>query len=156
MPHRRAKLTPFGRLVIVQRVEEMGWTVVAAAEAAGVSRATAHKWVRRYRQEGAAGLEDRSSAPRRCPHALPDRTVHRVLKARRRLKRGPHHLGAVLGMPRSTVYGVLRRHGVSRLDHSLTLVVVHDPCRELDQVDRRDGSESHDHRDEEDENRRIP
>ncbi len=42
MSHRRAKLTPFGRLVIVQRVEEMGWTVVAAAEAAGVSRALLH------------------------------------------------------------------------------------------------------------------
>lgn len=118
MPHRRAKLTPFGRLLIVQRVHEMGWSVVSAADAAGVSRATAHKWVRRYREEGEAGLADRSSAPRRCPHALPPTTVRRVLKARRRLKRGPHHLGATLGMPRSTVYGVLRRHGMSRLDHT--------------------------------------
>lgn len=118
MPHRRAKLTPFGRLLIAQRVEEMGWSVVAAADAAGVSRATVHKWVRRYREGGEAGLEDRSSAPSRCPHALPPRTVHRVLKARGRLKRGPHHLGAVLGMPRSTVYGVLARHGMSRLDHT--------------------------------------
>jgi transposase InsO family protein len=118
VPHRRAKLTPFGRLLIVQRVEEMGWSVVSAARAAGVSRATAHKWVRRYRQEGEAGLEDRTSAPHRCPNALPPATVHRVLKARQRLKRGPHHLGATLGMPRSTVYGVLRRHGLSRLDHT--------------------------------------
>ena len=118
MPHRRAKLTPFGRLLIVQRVQEMGWSVVSAADAAGVSRATAHKWVRRYREQGPAGLEDRTSAPRRCPHALPPRTVRRVLRARRRLKRGPHHLGATLGMPRSTIYGVLRRAGLSRLDHT--------------------------------------
>jgi transposase InsO family protein len=118
MAHRRAKLTPFGRLLIVQRVEEMGWTVAATADAAGVSRATAHKWVRRYREQGEAGLADRSSAPRHCRHALPPRSVHRVLKARQRLKRGPHHLGAVLGMPRSTVYGVLRRSGMSRLDHT--------------------------------------
>jgi transposase InsO family protein len=118
VPHRRAKLTPFGRLLIVQRVQVMGWSVVSAADAAGVSRATAHKWVRRYREQGEAGLADRSSAPRGCPHALPSPAVLRVLKARRRLGRGPHHLAAVLGMPRSTVYGVLRRHGMSRLDHA--------------------------------------
>lgn len=118
MAHRRARLTPFGRLLIVQRVEELGWPVAAAAEAAGVSRATAHKWVRRYREEGPVGLEDRSSRPRTCPHALAPRTVHRVLRARRRLKRGPHYLATVLGMPRSTVYGVLARHGMGRLAHT--------------------------------------
>lgn len=116
MAHRRARLTPFGRLLIVQRVEELGWTVAETAKAAGVSRATAHKWVRRYRDEGEAGLADRSSRPRRCPHALPPRTVQVVLRKRATLKRGPHHLAAVLSMPRSTVYGVLRRHGMSRLD----------------------------------------
>ncbi len=118
MAHRRARLTPFGRLLIVQRVDELGWAVAEAAKAAGVSRATAHKWVRRYRFEGEAGLADRSSRPRRCPHALPPRTVQAVLHKRATLKRGPHHLASVLGMPRSTVYGVLRRHGVSRLDHT--------------------------------------
>jgi transposase InsO family protein len=116
MAHRRARLTPFGRLLLAQRVDELGWTVAETAKAAGVSRATAHKWVRRYRSEGEAGLADRSSQPHRCSHALPGRTVQIVLKKRATLKRGPHHLAAVLGMPRSTVYGILRRHGVSRLD----------------------------------------
>ena len=118
MAHRRARLTPFGRLLIVQRIDELGWSAAEAAKAAGVSRATAHKWVRRYRAEGEAGLQDRSSRPRRRPHALPPRRVQAVLKKRTTLKRGPHHLASVLGMPRSTVYGVLRRHGVSRLDHT--------------------------------------
>jgi transposase InsO family protein len=118
MAHRRARLTPFGRLLIAQRVDDLGWTVAEAATAAGVSRSTAHKWVRRYRTEGEAGLADRSSRPRRCPHALPPRTVQIVLKKRATIKRGPHYLAAVLGMPRSTVYGILRRHGVSRLDHT--------------------------------------
>src|SRR5436190_1187873 len=118
MAHRRAKLTPFGRLLIVQRVHELGWTVTETATAAGVSRATAHKWVRRYRQEGVAGLEDRSSAPRHCPHALAPRQVARILRARTRLKQGPHQLAPVLGSPRSTIYGVLRRHGMSRLGHT--------------------------------------
>lgn len=78
MAHRRARLTPFGRLLIIQRVAELGWTVAESAKAAGVSRATAHKWVRRYRSEGEAGLQDRSSRPRHCPGALPPRTVKAV------------------------------------------------------------------------------
>jgi transposase InsO family protein len=83
-----------------------------------VSRATCYKWVRRFEAEGKAGLEDRSSRPRNCPGALGPRAERQILTARRRLKKGPHHLAAVLGRPRSTIYGVLRRHGRSRLDHT--------------------------------------
>jgi Tol biopolymer transport system component len=35
--HRRARLTPFGRLLLVTRVLEQGWSVSAAAESMGVS-----------------------------------------------------------------------------------------------------------------------
>jgi transposase InsO family protein len=115
--HRRARLTPFGRLLLGSRILEEGWSVAAAAESLGVSRATAHKWRRRFEQEGVAGLEDRSSAPRRRPHALSTRQVDRIVRARRRLKVGPHRLGPELGHPRSTIYGILRRHGMSRLSH---------------------------------------
>jgi transposase InsO family protein len=115
--HRRARLTPFGRLLLVSRIVEQGWSVPAAAGSLGVSRATAHKWVKRFRDEGLDGLEDRSSAPRRRPRALAQREVERILRARRRLKVGPHRLGPELGHARSTVYGVLRRHGLSRLAH---------------------------------------
>jgi transposase InsO family protein len=80
-----------------------------------VSRATAYKWLGRYRSEGRAGLADRSSRPHHCPHALPAAQVRRVLAARRRRRQGPHRLGYHLGLPRSTVYGVLARHGMSRL-----------------------------------------
>jgi transposase InsO family protein len=96
-------------------VAELGWPVAAAAEALGVSRATAYKWLRRYREEGEAGLHDRPSRPRRSPHALPPEKVHEILRARRRLRQGPHRLAWELGIPRSTIYGVLRRHGFSRL-----------------------------------------
>jgi transposase InsO family protein len=113
--HRRARLTHFGRLLLVTRVLEEGWSVTAAAESMGISRATAHKWIRRFREDGPPGLADRSSAPHRCPHALPDREVRRILRARRRTKFGPHRLGYQLGVPRSTVYAVLRREGLSRL-----------------------------------------
>jgi transposase InsO family protein len=115
--HRNARLTPFGRLVLVQRVIELGWTPAAAADAAQVSRASTYKWLRRYREEGVLGLEDRPSRPRRCPHRLSQHQVDRILKARRRDKAGPHVLAPRLGLPRSTIYGVLRRHGLSRLDY---------------------------------------
>lgn len=115
MSHRRAKLTQFGRLLLVQRVEAQRWPVVRAAEAMGVSRATAYKWVRRYRQLGLVGLEDQTSRPRRSPRTLGQEQVDRVLAARRELRQGPHRLAFVLGMPRSTVYRVLHRHGMSRL-----------------------------------------
>ena len=116
MAHARAKLTPLGRAALVNRVLGEGWPVARAAEAMNVSRATAHKWVNRFRAEGPAGLLDRSSRAHRCPHALAKDQVDRILAARRRTKQGPHRLGWSLGHPRSTVYGVLRRHGLHRLD----------------------------------------
>jgi transposase len=118
MAHATARLTEFGRLLLVQRITELGWPPAQAAESLGVSRATAYKWLARHRQHGRAGLADRSSRPRRCPHALPAAQVRRVLAARRRRRQGPHRLGYHLGIARSTVYGVLRRHGLNRLAHT--------------------------------------
>ena len=118
MAHANARLTEFGRLLLVQRITELGWPPAQAAASLGVSRATAYKWLGRYRQHGQAGLADRSSRPHRCPHALPASQVRRVLAARRRRRQGPHRLGYHLAMPRSTVYGVLRRHHMNRLAHT--------------------------------------
>jgi transposase InsO family protein len=115
MAHRRAKLTVFGRQLLVDRVELEGWTIARAAEMSGVSRQTATKWVRRHRAEGAVGLEDRPSRPRRSPRALPQPTVDAILRARHELGVGPHRLAAVLDLPRSTIGDVLERHGLSRL-----------------------------------------
>ena len=70
MAHRNARLTPHGRLLLCRRIEDEGWTVAAAAEAAGVSRQTASKWRRRLALEGPAGLADRSSARRRPPQRI--------------------------------------------------------------------------------------
>ena len=70
MAHARAKLTVLGRQLLVNRVEIDGWKPADAAKAMGVSRQTAYKWLRRFRDEGPSGLWDRTSAPRRCPHRL--------------------------------------------------------------------------------------
>jgi hypothetical protein len=71
MVHPRAKLTPFGRKLLVDRVARLGWSVPGAAESLGVSRATAYKWLRRYREEGEAGLEDAPAGPAAAPTPSP-------------------------------------------------------------------------------------
>ena len=56
MAHANARLTEFGRLLLVQRITELGWPPAQAAESLGVSRATAYKWLGRYHTHGQAGL----------------------------------------------------------------------------------------------------
>lgn len=115
MAHRRARLTPYGRQLLVTRIIDDGWTAAAAAEAAGVSRATAYKWLARFREEGPEGLLDRSCRPRRSPRQLDAALEQQILTVRRRRRWGPHRIGYALGVPRSTVSKVLARNGCSRL-----------------------------------------
>ncbi len=112
--HRNAPLTPEGRLRLCHRIED-GWSVAAAAESMNISRQTAHKWWRRYRDEGVAGLEDRSSRPWSCPHQTPARVERRIVALRQSRKLGPARLAGIVGVPASTVHRVLVRHGVNRL-----------------------------------------
>ena len=116
MSHANARLNHYGRRLLITRVLEEGWTAAAAAEASGVSRATVYKWLARFRTEGPAGLSDRSSCPAHNPRHLSVRAEERILRLRQRRKLGPHRLAALLGVPRSTCYAVLRRHGLQRLD----------------------------------------
>lgn len=114
MSHPNARLNVHGRLLLVCRIEA-GWTVSAAAGAAGVSRQTAGKWLKRYLEGGKDALIDASSRPHRTRPRVPERRCRRILKARVLLKRGPHFLAWRLKIARSTIYTVLRRYGVSRL-----------------------------------------
>src|SRR5215210_8605047 len=111
--HGNARLTLHGRRLLVGRVCEQGWRVAAAAEAAGVSRRTAAKWVARYRQEGAGGLLDRSSAPHRVPARTSAERVM-AIAALRRLRLTAAEIAVVLGMPVSTVSAVLLRIGLGK------------------------------------------
>ena len=113
--HPRPRLNHFGRQLLVERILA-GWTPATAAEAAGVSRATAYKWLRRHREEGREGLYDRSSRPHRSPARLDPAAEAAILTLRRQRKLGPHRLAALTGHPRSTVYKALRRHALHRLD----------------------------------------
>jgi transposase InsO family protein len=112
--HANAPLGPKGRETMVLRVLERGWSLAAAAEAAGVSERTCAKWVGRYRVAGAAGLLDRSSAPVSVPHRTPEDRVQ-AIAALRRLRMTGAEIALVLGMPLSTVSAVLTRIGLGRL-----------------------------------------
>jgi transposase InsO family protein len=112
--HRNAKTCPHSRRLAVERVEEQGWTLTAAAEAAGVSVRTISKWLRRYRSEGELGLADRSSAPGSLPNRTPQERVQ-VIASLRRLRMTAAEIAETLQMPLSTVSVVLQRIGLGRL-----------------------------------------
>jgi transposase InsO family protein len=118
MAKHRPRLNVFGRQLLVRRIVDEGWPVAQAADAAGVSRATAYKWLRRFEAEGDAGLLDRSSRPHRSPRSLSTEAVEAILRARVQRRYGPHRLAPITGHPRSTISKVLVRAGFSRLRDS--------------------------------------
>jgi len=112
--HGNAALSWRGRHELAQRVVVEGWTLTAAAEAAGVSVRCARKWAGRYRVAGRAGLLDRSSAPRHVANRTPAARVETILKLRR-LRFTAAEIAELVGMPLSTVSGILTRSGMGRL-----------------------------------------
>ena len=112
--HRNAALSWSGRRLLAERVVVEGWTIAAAAEAAGISRRCACKWVGRYRVAGEAGLVDRSSAPHRVANRTAPERVAVIVKLRR-LRMTAAEIAETLQMPPSTVSAVLRRLGMGRL-----------------------------------------
>jgi transposase InsO family protein len=112
--HRNAALSWNGRRLLALRVLDQGWTLKAAAAAAGVSVRCAAKWVGRYRAEGEQGLFDRSSAPRRVANRTPAERV-KVIVLLRRLRMTAAEIAEVLSMPLSTVSVILTRSGLGRL-----------------------------------------
>ncbi len=115
MAHPSARLSVFSRQLLVKRVVIDGWPTATVAEQLGISRATAYKWVRRYRTDGLPGLEDRSSRPHRSPRRSSDQVTAAIIRARAHRRYGPARLAPLTGHPRSTIYGILRRAGLNRL-----------------------------------------
>ncbi|HET9879522.1 MAG TPA: IS481 family transposase, partial [Candidatus Limnocylindria bacterium] len=112
--HGNAALSWRGRRQLARRVVVEGWTLTAAAEAAGVSVRCGRKWVGRYRLEGESGLLDRSSAPRRVANRTPAERIE-VIVALRRLRFTAAEIAETLAMALSTVSGILTRLGLGRL-----------------------------------------
>jgi len=112
--HANARLSLKGRELLIGRVDHAGWSLVVAAEAAGISDRTARKWFARYRGEGRDGLLDRSSAPRTVANRTDECRVE-VIAALRRLRMTGAEIAECLGMALSTVSGILTRIGLGKL-----------------------------------------
>lgn len=112
--HANARLSLKGRELLIARVEDAGWSLSAAAEAAGISDRTARKWIARHRAEGPEGLLDRSSAPAVVANRTDERRVE-VIAALRRLRMTGAEIAETLEMALSTVSGILTRIGMGKL-----------------------------------------
>ena len=115
--HSNAALTPRARLRLARWIVDHGWPPARAAERYDVSWKTAAKWAARYRDEGPAGMVDRSSAPHRQTHRTPPEVVRKIVRLRLRRRLGPVQIADALGMPASTVHAVLTRCRLNRLSH---------------------------------------
>ena len=113
--HKNARLTPFGRERLVKQVLERVLTPAAASAAAGVSLRTIYKWLSRFRNEGATGLRDRHSRPKRLRCSLSMRQRMRIEQLRRE-RRPYREIAKVVRAPLSTVARFVRQLGLHRLE----------------------------------------
>jgi transposase len=117
LPHRNAPLSELGRLRLARCVVEQGWPVARAAERFQVSRTTAGRWARRYRDHGPSGMADRSSRPHHSPRRTPAPVVRKVVHLRCKQRLGPAQIAPRVGLAAWTVHAILVRCRISRLAH---------------------------------------
>jgi transposase InsO family protein len=111
--HGNARSCPKSRRLLVDRVLVEGWSVTAAAAAAGVSERTVWRWLARFRAEGETGLLDRSSRPHRSPRRLPSAKVN-AIRSLRRLRMTATQIAEILTLALSTVSAWLKRIGLGK------------------------------------------
>jgi len=96
------------------------WTMSELCEHYGISRPTGYKWVERYGEQGDEGLVELSRAPLTCPHRTEAETEKLVILlkethgwgARKILKQLRSRLAPSALPCRSTVFDILKRHGL--------------------------------------------
>ncbi|WP_394619892.1 IS481 family transposase [Lentzea sp. JNUCC 0626] len=115
MSHPNATLTPRTRLRLARLIVEQNWPAAAAAKMFMVAERTARKWAARYRDEGQAGMLDRSSRPHHSPNRTSEPVVRQIVVLRWRHRLGPVQIAGRLGLAASTVHAVLTRCRINRL-----------------------------------------
>lgn len=106
------------RYQAVLEVLNDGATVTDVARRNGVSRQTVHAWLKKYANEGLAGLADGSARPLSCPHQMPPEVEARIVEMRREHPGwGPRTIAHQLAQDgvepvpgRSSIYRCLVRH----------------------------------------------
>lgn len=110
--HKNARTTFQGRKLLIERINSLG--LIPAAEAAGISIRTAHKWHRRFAASGEVGLADRSSCPHRTRTTV-DADLRRRIEQLRRTRMSMRRIAQVVGRSVATVSRVLAASGLSSL-----------------------------------------
>lgn len=109
------------RARFIQDVQRSLHSMAELCRRYGISRKTGYKWLNRWWAEGPAGLEDRSSRPKRSPWATPPEVVGAILQVRRRYPDyGAKKIRWYLERNRpelelpslTTIHNILHRHGL--------------------------------------------
>lgn len=115
MSHANARLTVHGRRLAAEGVLA-GWRVADVAAQLGCSRTTIHKWVRRWRMEGPAGLADRPSRSHRSPSATPDHPIaQQVHELRRHRHMNREAIARIVAVSPRTAGRLIARAGLGHL-----------------------------------------
>jgi transposase InsO family protein len=125
--HANARSCPASRRLMCERIDEDGWTVEKAADAAGLSQRRAYVWLARWRA-GDRELVDRSSVPCRVANRTP-KVTQDTIERLRRLRMTSTAIAAMLKMAVSTVGAVLVRLGLHRLSRLEPLEPPNRYCR---------------------------
>ena len=107
--HSKAKLTALSRAEMIKRIVDLHQAVAEVAAGFGLSERSAYKWLARFRAEGAAGLQDRSSRPQCSPRTTHPLRVARVLALRRRKLPG-FQIAHAAKLSKASVSRFLQRH----------------------------------------------
>lgn len=112
--HKNARLTPHSRADLAHRMIEEGQAPKAVAAAFGVTTKTVDKWVERFKAEGLAGMQDRSSRPHRLRQPTPVATIERIAELRRQRWTGDQ-IAKEVGVSPATVSRALQKLGLNKL-----------------------------------------
>ena len=109
--HKNARSVPTSRALLYKRVSELGFSVRAASEAAGMSDRRCREWIRRAERD--ESLADRSSRPHRT-RAITAEQRDQILTLRRE-RRTMRQVARIAGVSLATVARVCKQEGLSRL-----------------------------------------
>jgi transposase InsO family protein len=112
--HQNARLTPRRREEVARSVVTGACTIAEAAEKFQVCTTTVRKWVRRFQEEGVAGMADHSSRPHRIPHQIRISLAAEIEVLRRQRCTG-RQIAGQLEISKATVHRVLARCGLRHL-----------------------------------------
>ena len=85
------------KLEFVERAMKPGARVSALCREYGISRETGYKWLKRFKRDGAEGLEEKSRRPHASPLAMAEEVVAAILELREKYpRRGPKKLVVLL------------------------------------------------------------